>query len=144
MASMLGSEESAMEGKNDAPKTVEEYIDGFPPKLRSVLKRLRKEIKAAAPGAEERIGYGMPAYYLNGPLAYFAVFKRHIGFYPTPTGISVFEARLKAYKKGKGSVQFPIDEELPYGLIAEMVRYRVEENAKKAAGGKKGKYEGLR
>jgi uncharacterized protein YdhG (YjbR/CyaY superfamily) len=129
--------EAAMEGNSDAPKTVEEYIDRYPPKLRSVLKRLRKEIKAAAPGAEERIGYGMPAYYLNGPLAYFAAFKRHIGFYPTPSGISVFEDRLKAYKQGKGSVQFPIDEEPPYDLIKEMVRYRVEENAKKTAGKKR-------
>jgi uncharacterized protein YdhG (YjbR/CyaY superfamily) len=134
---MLVRKEPVMDGDSDTPKTVEEYIDGFPPKVQTVLKRLRKEIKAAAPGAEERIGYGMPAYYLNGPLAYFAAFERHIGFYPTPTGIELFEDRLKAYKKGKGSVQFPIDEEPPYDLIKEMVRYRVEENAKKTVGKKR-------
>jgi uncharacterized protein YdhG (YjbR/CyaY superfamily) len=122
-----------MEKDADAPETVDEYIARFPTKVRARLSRMRKEIKAAAPEAEERIGYGMPGYYLNGPLVYFAAFERHIGFYALPGAQVVFKEQLKQYKSGKGSVQFPLDEEPPYGLIGEIVRFRVKENEAKAA-----------
>ena len=69
----------------------------------------------------------MPAFSLHGkPLAYFAVFKNHIGFYPTPTGIDEFKEDLSDYKQGKGSVQFPLDKPIPFELIKRIVQFRKE------------------
>ncbi len=109
--------------------TVEEYIGSFPEGVRELLKQMRAAILANAPGAEEGIAYQMPAYRLNGkPLVYFAGFKNHIGFYATPTGHAKFAEELSGYRKGKGSVQFPIDKPLPMDLIVRIIKFRVEEN----------------
>jgi uncharacterized protein YdhG (YjbR/CyaY superfamily) len=128
-----------MDKKVAAPATVDEYIRAFPPKVRAKLERLRKVIKEVAPEATEGMGYGMPAFTHKGPLAYFAAFEKHIGFYPLPSSIEEFEERLKPYKHAKGSVQFPLDQEPPYDLVRDMVRFRLEENERKAAGKAMGK-----
>ena len=117
------------------PTTVEEYISGFGPEIRKRLKQLRALVKKRAPGSEEYIGYGMPAYRLEGPLVYFAGFGGHIGFYALPSGHSRFAKELARYKQGKGSVQFPHDEPLPLDLIGRMVEFRVAENLKKTGTG---------
>jgi uncharacterized protein YdhG (YjbR/CyaY superfamily) len=122
-----------MQDSADAPETVEEYISRFPPKVKAKLKKMRSVIKAAAPGAVEKIGYGMPAYKLNGDLVFFAAFDRHIGFYALPGAMVVFKKELSRYKSAKGSVQFPLDEDPPYELIEEIVKFRVKENEKRAA-----------
>ena len=109
-------------------KTIDEYIDTFPADVQSILNELRQTIKEAAPEAEETISYQMPTFTLNGNLVHFAVFKNHIGFYPTPTGIEAFQEELSPYKGAKGSVQFPIDQPLPLPLIRKIVKYRVKEN----------------
>lgn len=113
-------------------KTVEEYIATFPEDVQNKLQVVRKTILNNAPKATESISYGMPAYKSNKkPLVYFGGFAKHIGFYATPTGHEKFEFQLSKYKQGKGSVQFPLSEELPLDLIAEMVRFRVNENNQK-------------
>lgn len=115
-------------------KSVEDYIDSFPPKTQKLLKQVRKTIKAAAPKSAEGIGYGMAAYKLNDkPLVYFAGYEHHIGFYATPTGHKKFEKQLSVYKQGKGSVQFPLDEPMPLKLITDIVKFRVTENNAKFA-----------
>ena len=112
--------------------TVEEYIAVFPKDVQNKLQLVRKTILNNAPRAKESISYGMPAYKLNNkPLVYFGGFAKHIGFYATPTGHQKFESQLSKYKQGKGSVQFPLSEELPLELIAEMVCFRVDENNQK-------------
>ena len=78
-------------------------------------------IREAAPDAEETIKYQMPTFMLKGNLVHFAAFKKHIGFYPVPTGIEAFKDELSAYKQGKGSVQFPLDQPMPYDLIRRIV-----------------------
>ena len=114
--------------KNDF-KTVEAYINAFPSHFGNTLNRIRSIIKQNAPVAVESIRYGMPAYKLNGkPLVYFAGYKNHVGLYATPSGHSQFAAELARYKQGKGSVQFPIDEPLPFDLIERIVQFRVAEN----------------
>ena len=114
--------------KNDF-KTVEAYIHAFPSHVGNMLNRIRSIIKQTAPDAVESISYGMPAYKLNGkPLVYFAGYKNHVGLYATPSGHSQFAAELARYKQGKGSVQFPIDEPLPFDLIERIVQFRVAEN----------------
>jgi len=108
---------------------IEEYILNFPGEVQEILRKIRKLIKDNAPGAQETMAYGMPAYKTNRrPLVYFAAFKNHIGFYATPSGHSEFKAELSKYKQGKGSVQFPLDKPIPYELIERIVIFRVEES----------------
>lgn len=117
--------------------SIDEYIAGFSPDVQDRLKQMRAAIRNAAPAAAEAIGYGMPAFKLNGPLVYFGAFKTHIGFYATPTGHDEFKDDLAPYKSGKGSVQFPNDEPLPLDLITRIVKFRVTENLQRAASKKK-------
>lgn len=70
----------------------------------------------------------MPTFFLHGNLVHFAAFKSHIGFYPVPSGIEKFQDELSQYKGGKGSVQFPLEETIPYDLIRRITLFRVEEN----------------
>jgi uncharacterized protein YdhG (YjbR/CyaY superfamily) len=85
-------------------------------------------VRKAAPGATEGIGYRIPVFRLKGDLIYFAAFKKHIGLYPRVSGIRKFKKELSRYKSAKGSVQFPLDEPIPYGLIGKITRFRVKEN----------------
>jgi uncharacterized protein YdhG (YjbR/CyaY superfamily) len=118
-------------------KNVEEYVAGFHPGTGKLIEKVRATIKAAAPGAEEVISYRMPAYKLNGILVYFAAYKNHIGFYPTSKGIEAFKSELTPYKWAKGSIQFRLDQPIPYKLIDRIVRYRVKENRQKIKSTKK-------
>ena len=120
------------------PKNIDEYIAGFPQEVRGILKKIRATIRKAAPNAEEAIKYRMPTFVLKGNLVHFAAFKKHIGFYPTPTGIEKFKDELSVYEGAKGSVRFPLEEPVPFGLISKIVKLRVKENLEKAeARGKK-------
>ncbi|MCB9201903.1 MAG: DUF1801 domain-containing protein [Flavobacteriales bacterium] len=111
---------------------IETYIQQFPDNVQEVLRNIRKLIKDNAPKADELFAYGMPAYKINKkPLVYFAAFKNHIGFYATPSGHSKFQDELSKYKQGKGSVQFPLSEPIPYKLIEKIVKFRVTENSEK-------------
>jgi uncharacterized protein YdhG (YjbR/CyaY superfamily) len=120
------------------PDSVDAYIAGFPEDVRALLTRMRETIQQAAPDAEERISYRMPAYKLQGILVYFAGYGKHIGFYPTASGVEAFKHELTRYKCAKGSVQFPIDEPLPLDLVTRIVRFRAEEDGAKA-GGRRGR-----
>lgn len=114
--------------KTAPAKNVDEYIKALPANVRTISEKLRQTIKAAAPQAEEVISYQMPAYKYHGMLVYFAAFKNHIGFYPAPGGIEAFKKELSAYKGAKGSVQFPLDQPIPFDLISKIVKFRVKEN----------------
>ncbi len=116
---------------------VDSYITEFPPATQLLLKKLRSCILKTAPNAIEHISYGMPAYKLNGPLIYFAAYSKHIGLYPTGSGIVQFKEQLSAYKLSKGTIQFPLDKALPIDLIAKLVKFRVTENLAKAQAKKK-------
>jgi len=114
-------------------KNIDEYIKAFPKETQVLLEQIRTTINQAAPEAVAGISYGMPAFKTHGkPLVYFAAFKKHIGFYATPTGHSQFAAELSKYKQGKGSVQFPLDKPIPLDLIARITKFRVKENLAKS------------
>ncbi len=112
--------------------SIDEYIATCPKEIQKTLQELRATIKAAAPGAEEKISYQMPAFALNGILVYFAAFKNHIGFFPTGSGVQAFKDELSQYEGSKGTVRFPLDKPLPLELISKIVKFRVAENLKKA------------
>lgn len=123
-----------MQVNNNVHETVESYISSFSPEIQEILEKVRATIKEAAPDARERISYKMPAFLLNGALVYYAAYKRHVGFYPTASGIEAFKDELSEYKSAKGSIQFPIEKPIPYELISKIVKFRVGENIKKNTG----------
>jgi len=118
------------------PKTIDEYISKFPSNVQEILEKLREAIRASAPGAEEAISYQIPTFKLNGNLVHFAAFKDHIGFFPTSSGKEAFKKELSQYKGGRGTIQFPLDQPIPYDLVRKIVRYRVKENLNRKKGRK--------
>lgn len=116
--------------KLPAPKAenIDEYISGFPKETQKLLKQMREIIAKAAPDAVEVISYGMPAFKQDGVLVYFAGYAKHIGFYPTSSGIANFQKEISAYKNSKGAIQFPLDKALPVALITKIVKFRVKED----------------
>lgn len=110
---------------------IDEYIAQFPPDVQEKLETIRQVIRAAAPDASETFSYQMPTFYLNGNLIHFAAFQKHIGLYPTPSGITAFDEELTPYRRSKGTIQFPLDQPIPYDLIDRIVRFRVTENLQK-------------
>jgi len=116
------------------PVTIDQYIAAAPAAVRPVLTRIRATIREAAPQAEERISYRMPAYRFNGELVYFAAFKHHIGLYPPVRGDAKLEQAVKVYANEKGNLRFPLDAPIPYELIARIVKQRVKHNAQLAKG----------
>jgi len=112
-------------------KTINEYIAGCPESVKPILEQIRMLVRENAHGATEVIKYQMPTFVLNGNLVHFAAFKRHIGFYPPVTGSADLHADVARYEGPKGALRFPLDEPIPYDLIARIVRYRVAENIKK-------------
>ncbi len=109
---------------------IDEYISLFPVNVQKKLIELRAIIRELAPRAQEKISYQMPTFYLTENLVHFAAYENHIGFYPTPCGIAAFEKDLAKYKHAKGSIQFPINEDLPTELIRRIVKFRVDEISK--------------
>jgi len=108
--------------------SVDDYINSFTDDTKTVLQEMRKRIIKTAPDAVESISYGMPGYKLKGkPLAYFAGYKTHIGFYPTPNGMESFKKELEQYATGKGTAQFKHGQPIPWDLIERIVKYRVDE-----------------
>lgn len=119
-------------------KDIDDYIAEFPGDVQAILEKLRATIREAAPEAKETINYGIPTFTLEGNLVHFAAFKKHIGFYPAPSGIEKFKKELSAYNGAKGSVQFPLDKPIPFDLISKIVVFRVKENKEATMKRKKG------
>jgi uncharacterized protein YdhG (YjbR/CyaY superfamily) len=113
-------------------ENIDEYIAAFPKDIQKLLRQMRTTIRKAAPKAEEKIGYGIPTFTLNGNLVHFAAAKNHIGFYPAPGGIEAFKKELSGYEGSKGTIKFPLDEPLPLALITKIVKFRVTQNLEKS------------
>lgn len=114
---------------------VDDYIQTFPEDVQKILYHIRSIIKEEAPEAQEKMSYSMATYILNGfILVHFAGFKHHVGFYPTSTTITHFKDKIQGYKYSKNTIQFPFQQPIPYDLIREIIRYRVEQNAKSTEG----------
>jgi uncharacterized protein YdhG (YjbR/CyaY superfamily) len=128
-----------MRTKTRPPTDIDSYIAGFPREIRARLETVRAAVRRAAPQAQEKISYRMPAYALCGSLVWFAAFENHIGFYPGASGVKKFAREFRSYAHAKGSVQFPHDQPIPSALIAEVVAFRVAENLARwaAKGGEK-------
>jgi uncharacterized protein YdhG (YjbR/CyaY superfamily) len=111
--------------------SIDEYIALFPQDIQKILQQMRATIHAAAPQAQEKISYQMPAFAQKGILVYFAARKDYVGLYPTSSGTEAFKKELTAYDHTKGTIKFPLDEPLPLDLISEIVKFRLGENLNK-------------
>lgn len=113
---------------------IDEYIASFPKETQRVLEEIRALVKQTVPEATETISYDMPTFRLEeGYLVHFAAFKKHIGFYPAPTGSAEFEKDLSGYKTGKGSLQLPLDKPMPTELIVRILEYNLKRTKGKSA-----------
>jgi uncharacterized protein YdhG (YjbR/CyaY superfamily) len=122
-----------MKAKSTPPKTVDEYIGGYPQNVQAILQEIRRIVRDAVPAAQETIKYQIPTFVLGENLLHFAGFKKHIGFYPTPSGIRHFKDALASYPTAKGSVQFPLDRSMPYALIRKIAQFRAKEARERTA-----------
>ena len=113
-------------------KDVTDYIKSAPKVVKEKLEKIREIFFEVASNSVESISYGMPTYKVNNkPIGYFAYFKNHIGFYPTPEPIKVFEEDLKQYKHSKGAIQFPTRSPLPEKLIKKFINHNLKKNSKR-------------
>jgi uncharacterized protein YdhG (YjbR/CyaY superfamily) len=118
------------------PKTVAAYIAEAPSEHRGKLRELRAVIRRAAPDAVEKISYRMPYYHYKGRLAYFALFKNHIGLYvPTPV-IAEHTRELERYETSSATVRLPHGEKLPVALVRKLIRAGMAKNEEREAGRK--------
>jgi uncharacterized protein YdhG (YjbR/CyaY superfamily) len=113
------------------PNSFDEYLQKFPKISQDILIQMYELISKIVPEASFCFNYGIPTFKLNGNLVHFAAYKKHIGFYPSPSGITKFAKELSLYKTSKGTVQFPTDSKIPYELIEKIVLFRVKENLQK-------------
>lgn len=121
-------------------KNIDAYIKSYPKDVQNILEKIRMTIKKSAPKAEEVIKYGIPTFVQNGNLVHFGAYKHHIGFYPTPAGILAFKKELSAYKKSKGTIQFQLDEPIPFVLVGKITKLRVKQNTEKKISKSKKEY----
>ena len=119
------------------PRDIDSYIATFPGNVQTLLRKVRRAIRAAAPKATEVISYNIPAFRQHGLLVYFAGFKNHVGLYPPVRGNPALQKAVAKYAGPKGNFRFPYDEPLPVALIARIVRHKVKEDAARARARKK-------
>jgi len=117
-----------MTPKKARPKNITEYINAAPKEAQKKLREMRACIREAAPGAEESLKWGKPAFSYQRILVMFAAFKNHIGFYPTPSAVRAFADDLSEFVTGDNSIRFPLDKPLPLPLIRKITAFRVRES----------------
>ena len=120
------------------PGSIAAYVAALPKPSQIAVRQILRTIRQAAPGAEERISYQIPAFTLDGQyLIYVAAFKNHVGVYPAPKGDAAFDAMAAPYRSGKATLRFMLDQPLPLAIITAAVKFRkramLEHARKKAA-----------
>ncbi len=96
-------------------KSIDHYISTFPPEVQELLQTYRKVIQKAAPEAKEKISYQIPTFTFHGNLVHFAAFKDHTSLFPGAAGVAAFKKELGDRAASKGTIQFPLDEPIPWG-----------------------------
>lgn len=122
-----------MAAKRNTPEAIDEYISACSPHDQTILQQIRQAVRSAAPNAQEVISYQIPGFKQNGILVYCAAFKKHIGFYPPVSGDARLEKAVAPYAGVKGNLKFPLDQPIPFDLIKRITKFRVKQNAAKAA-----------
>ena len=107
---------------------VDEWLSRLAPEPRAALDKLRAQIRAAAPGAEEKISYGQPTFMLHGHLVAFGAFKKHLSFFPMSASIIADFPEAAPFITSKGTMQFQPDKPIPAALVKKMVKRRIAQN----------------
>jgi uncharacterized protein YdhG (YjbR/CyaY superfamily) len=110
-------------------ETIDQYIAEQTDEVRPLLQKIREVIRSAAPDSTERMSWQMPTFWQGENLIHFAAFKKHIGIYPGGEATAFFAGRLTEYKTAKGTIRLPLGKPVPYELIADITRWRVEQAA---------------
>ncbi len=111
-------------------RTIDEYLAALSDDKRAALEKLRKTIRAAAPGAEECISYQLPAFRHNGMLVAFGATASHCAFYPMSSStVAAHKDELADFDTSKGTIRFQPDNPLPAALVRKLVKARIAENA---------------
>lgn len=113
---------------DEGERDVDIYIQAAEGAARKKLIEVRNAIKEVAPGARERISYGMPYYDYRGRLAWFGLQTNHIGLYLRPPVIQEHSKELEGYVTTKSAVHLPLDRKIPVSLIKKLVRARMKIN----------------
>lgn len=115
-----------MRMRSATPDSHDDYLAVLSAAKRWTLEKLRREIKAAAPKAEECISYGIPGFRLKGKLLVsYGAAAKHCAFYPGATA-QAFKKELKDYDtSGKGTIRFPAEKPLPSALVRKIVKARI-------------------
>lgn len=110
-------------------KDVEHWLSRLDAKQRAALEKLRAQIRAAAPGAEELISYGQPTFKLHGHLVAFGAFKNHLSFFPmNSVVIARYVEDLDGYETSKGTIQFTPEKPIPAAIVRKIVKERIAQN----------------
>ena len=116
--------------RGNVAQTIDQYLAALSVEKRAALQYIRRAIKAAAPGAEECISYGIPAFRLNGRvLVHIGAAAKHCAFYPGAYPIEAHAKALAAYDTSKGTIRFPADRPLPATLVRKLVNARIAQQA---------------
>jgi uncharacterized protein YdhG (YjbR/CyaY superfamily) len=132
---ILGIRKANFAMKRPTPPSIEAYISQYPADTQKILEQMRATIRKVAPAAEEAISYGIPSFRLNGTyLIYFAAYAKHVGVYPVPRALEQIDKKFARYQtSGKGTIQFPLNEPMPWNLIGRLVKRMLAENTQRAA-----------
>ncbi len=116
------------------PQNIDAYLATLSKDKRAALEKLRKDIKSAAPKAEECISYQLPGFRLDGRmLASFGAWTDHCAFYPGSSPIEANKIDLKNYDTSKGTIRFHADKPLPATLVKKLIKSGITARAAKGA-----------
>jgi uncharacterized protein YdhG (YjbR/CyaY superfamily) len=116
------------------PATIDAWLKQVDDDQRAALQKLRAQIRAAAPGAEECVTYGVPTFRLDGRnLVHFGAGRNHCAFYTGKAPIVTFARELAPFDTSTGTVRFTPGKPIPAVLVRRIVQARIEENAARLA-----------
>ncbi len=112
---------------------IDHWLSRLEAAQRTALEKLRAQIRAAAPGAEETLSYGQPTFKLYGHLVAFGAFKKHLSFFPMSSSIIADFPEAEPFVASKGTMQFQPDRLIPAALVKKIVKARIAQNLEVAS-----------
>ena len=107
---------------------VDHWLSRLAPEPRAALEKLRAQILAAAPGAEEKISYGQPTFILHGHLVAFGAFRKHLSFFPMASNLVQKFPEAAPFVTSTGTMQFQPGKPIPAALVRKIVKARIAQN----------------